>query len=483
MRNADPSIQRLVPSWPPIAILGVPFDNVTASEAVAGIEQMVASRHPHYLVTANVDFLVQAQTDVELRRILMEAHMVLCDGTPLVWASRILGNRLPERVAGSDLVPILLRVAARKGYRVFLLGATPEAVEEAAKRIQRDHPSLHLAGHYSPPFKMLLRMDHEEIKRRIHEAQPDLLFVAFGCPKAEKWISMHYRDLAVPVVIGVGATIDFLAGRVKRAPRWMQHGGLEWVYRMACEPRRLFKRYMKDLWVFGRRMAWQWWVLECRPWLLRQRSKKRTGRWWDVTHNVGRHCIMDLTGLSFVDSTDVGLLLKLQKKLHEDGRHFILVSVSPGVQRALESLRLKDHFDLAADKDGALRLIEERTSEQSALVAFCGAGDRHGLKWCGEITAANAGQFLHDTKEMMSRSAKHVPVEIDLSGARFIDSSGLTVMLRTQQWAWRQGTKLVFTGAQAPLRKVLRQATLEQLLLEKPELNGLTADFLSASQV
>ena len=123
----------LVSVWPrpSIAILGVPFDNITKAEAIQSIEQMVASRQPHYLVTPNVDFLVQAREDVELRRILFEAHLVLCDGTPLVWASRLLGNPLPERVAGADIVPLLIGVAEQKGYRLFLLGATPESSGQA----------------------------------------------------------------------------------------------------------------------------------------------------------------------------------------------------------------------------------------------------------------------------------------------------------------------------------------------------------------
>src|SRR5579872_1526195 len=114
---------------PPIAILGVLFDNVTMADAIGAIERMVASGQPHYLVTANVDFVVQAQDDVELRRILFDAHLVLCDGTPLVWASKLLGNPLPERVAGADLVPLLTRIAAQKKYRLFLLGATADAAE------------------------------------------------------------------------------------------------------------------------------------------------------------------------------------------------------------------------------------------------------------------------------------------------------------------------------------------------------------------
>src|SRR5436190_13600875 len=138
-------------SNPPIAILGVPFDNITTGETIEAIGRMVASGLPHYLVTANVDFLVQAQEDVELRRILFDAHLVLCDGTPLVWASRLLGNPLLERVAGADLVPLLLRIAAQRGYRLFLLGATPESAQRAVTNLYRQHPDLIIAGHYSPP--------------------------------------------------------------------------------------------------------------------------------------------------------------------------------------------------------------------------------------------------------------------------------------------------------------------------------------------
>jgi N-acetylglucosaminyldiphosphoundecaprenol N-acetyl-beta-D-mannosaminyltransferase len=479
MPNLDLKIQRLVPIRPPIAMLGVPFDNVTVAEAVTAIEQMVASRRPHYLVTANVDFLVQAQSDVELRHILTNAHLVLCDGTPLVWASRLLGNRLPERVAGSDLAPVLLKVAAQKQYRVFLLGATPDSVQQAASRLKRDQPSLLLAGCYSPPFSALLEMDHEEIKRRVREARPDLLLVAFGCPKAEKWIAMHYRELGVPVVVGVGATIDFLAGRVKRAPGWMQRGGMEWIFRMACEPRRLFRRYMKDLWVFGRKIVAQCLLLQCLPRLFQRRAKMLEGRWWDATGWIGGHCILDLSGLRFIDSTDLGLLLVLQKKLHALGRHFVLASPSRGVQRVLALMRLKDHFDIAPDLATAVRVIEERNVEESAMVTDR-ASDARGFAWQGEITAANAGEVWNHTRDLLAGAGRSRPMAIDLSHTRFIDSMGLKIMVRTQRWAWQRGTKIVFTGAQPAVREVLRMAKLDQLLLEKPELSGLIGDSFSA---
>jgi exopolysaccharide biosynthesis WecB/TagA/CpsF family protein/anti-anti-sigma factor len=478
MPKLDPKIQRLIPKRLPVAILGVPFDNVTLAEAVAGIEQMIASRQPNYLVTANVDFLVQAQSDVELRRILVEAHLVLCDGTPLVWASRLLGNRLPERVAGSDLVPVLLKVAADKGYRVFFLGATPDSVEQAASRLKSQHPSLILAGHYSPPFNALLQMDHKEIKRRVREARPDILLVAFGCPKAEKWIAMHYRELGVPVVAGVGATIDFLAGRVKRAPHWMRGAGMEWIFRLACEPRRLFRRYMRDLWAFSWRIAVQWWLLQGFPQLLQRASKFQVARWWDATTCVGPHCVLDLSGLRLMDSTDVGLLLVLQKKLHAAGRQLVLASASPGVRRVLALMGLKDYFEFAPNLAAAGSVIEARTLEESTRVT---PGEARGLSWQGEITAAHAAEFWNNTRDFLAKAGTRIPIAIDLSHARFIDSSGLTIMVRIQQWAWRHGTKLVFTGAPQEVRSMLREARLDQLLLEKPELSGLITDYLSVN--
>lgn len=254
------------------AILGIEFDRVTFLGAIERLEEMIESRRPHYVVTANVDFMVQARRDPELRRILNDAHLTLCDGTPLVWASRLLGNPLPERVAGSDLAPRLIGVAAKKNYRVFFLGASPEANAQAVARVRAQFPNLEI-GHYSPPFRPLPEMDHGEIRRRILAARPDLLFVAFGCPKAEKWMAMNYRALGVPVTIGVGGTIDFLAGRLKRAPGWMQRTGFEWVFRLAQEPRRLGKRYVTDLWRFGWAMTGELWRMK-----LRSRQKPVTSK-------------------------------------------------------------------------------------------------------------------------------------------------------------------------------------------------------------
>ncbi len=355
------------PQPAPIALLGVAFDNVTMREAVNRIEAMVTSREAHYVVTANVDFLVQARADQELRRIFLEASLVLCDGTPLVWASRLLGNPLPERVAGADLVPELIRVAAKKNYRLFCLGATEDSAAQAVAKMRAQFPGLEIS-HYSPPFRPLTETDQAEIFRRIRAAEPDLLFVAFGCPKAEKWIARHYLALGVPVVIGVGATIDFLAGRVKRAPVWIQRGGVEWIYRLCQEPRRLFKRYATDLWYFSGDIFRQWWQLTLRAgsalsgprssvvvfdptWqgvrvgeCLNRASIESEAAIWLSAAGADRDCLLELAGVKFMDSTGVALLIHLQKQLVAAGWQLVLRSPSAAVRRTLRLMRLENHF-------------------------------------------------------------------------------------------------------------------------------------------
>lgn len=367
----------------PIALLGVAFDNLTLRETVVRIEEMIASRRPHYVVTANVDFLAQARRDEELQHILLNAPLVLCDGTPLVWASRLFGNPLPERVAGADVVPELIRVSAKKSYRLFFLGATEAANTRAIARLRAQYPDLEI-GHYSPPFRPLHEMDNVEIFRRIRAAKPDLLFVAFGCPKAEKWLAMHHRELGVPVAIGVGATIDFLAGNVKRAPLWMQRGGVEWIYRLSQEPRRLFKRYATDLLYFGGAMVRQWWTMKLgfggRRTQARTSILQSNGAWqrvgavsclnretierdvvrWTEIAAANRHCLLELAGAKSMDSTGLAILLHVKKQLRLSGRQLILMSPSSEIRRALKAMRLENFFAVADDALQARTMIAAR---------------------------------------------------------------------------------------------------------------------------
>jgi len=171
---------------------------------------------------------------------------------PIVWASRWRTGRLPERVTGSDLIPALCELAERKGYRVFFLGGAPEVAKEAERRLREKHPNLQIVGVEAPPFRELTPEEHAELTARIRAANPDMLFVSFGQPKGELWLQQHCESLGVPVTAQVGATIDFLAGKVTRSPRWMQRTGLEWFYRFSREPKRLGSRYAGNIWFIMR---------------------------------------------------------------------------------------------------------------------------------------------------------------------------------------------------------------------------------------
>lgn len=470
----------------PIAILGVPFDHVTIHDAIDRIEAMIASRRAHYVVTANVDFLVQAHRDVELRRILLDADLVLCDGTPLVWASKWLGNALPERVAGSDLAPALIGKAAERGYRIFLLGAAQGVAAEATAKLKVQYPTLNIVGHYSPPFSDLLAMNHEEIISRVQATRPDILLVSFGCPKQEKWIAMHHRKLGVPVAIGVGATIDFLAGRVKRAPGWMRHTGTEWLYRLAQEPRRLYKRYAKDLVYFVPTLATQcvrlagarqlpsgpqemsfgssgWHGIDAGPHLTRKALEHDQATWAALQERNG-HFLINLSRVRSIDGTGVAFLIRWKKELQAQARHLVLLAPSPAVRRTLRTLNLTDHFltatDLAQAAQQAEALIAQPTVQR--------VGTTRSLAWCGEIIAANVEDvWAMTTDHIRAFVAAHATlIIVDLSRLRFIDSSGAALMLRVKKWAVSQHAEIIFSNPQPNVRNVLRLTRMDQLLLE-----------------
>lgn len=234
---------------PRVSLFGIEIDPLTMPEAVERTMSWIASPFSecHFIVTPNLDHIVRLQHDQGMQEAYKQASMVIADGWPVVTASRILRRPLPERVAGSDLVPALLSRGKSAGMSVFLLGAMPGVGQVAAERIQRDWPGIRIAGTHSPP----LGFEKDEaacarILAIIDQAQPDLLVVGFGCPKQELWLSRFAPQLNAKVAIAAGATIDFLAGKQVRAPRWMQQANLEWMYRMLRDPRRLASRYWND---------------------------------------------------------------------------------------------------------------------------------------------------------------------------------------------------------------------------------------------
>src|ERR1035438_7714124 len=230
----------------PIGVLGLPLDSLTAGEAVEAIEDLILSGGTHQVATANLDFWLNSLADQHLHRIIAGCSLVLPDGMPLVWASKLLGCPLRERVTGVDLVPRLAELSARKGYGIFLLGGKEHVAARTARLLERNYPGVRIADTYAPTEEDMARLDQSDILSRIHAAKPDILLVALGNPKQEKWIWMHRKRLGVPVAMGVGGSFEILVGDVRRAPKWVQRVGLEWAMRLVQEPSRLGPRYFRD---------------------------------------------------------------------------------------------------------------------------------------------------------------------------------------------------------------------------------------------
>lgn len=386
--NANPITRR---PWadklpPPIVMMGVPLDQLDTAKALEIVGEMIGSRTPHILATANVDFLAQVQTDETLRSILVDADLIVCDGTPLIWISKWLGAPLPERVAGSDLVPMLLDMAQKHGHRVYFLGGRQDVINTAQQRIQQRWPQLQIAGMESPPFAPLEQMDHDGICHRIRESRTDLLFVCFGCPKQEKWMAMNMHKTGASVGMGVGATIDFLAGTMKRAPLWMRRCGLEWLFRCIQEPKRLARRYLNDIFIVGPGLIKQ----VVKMGLRKQREKsaciEKKSRQNQIQQNTtktpdipvislperldalsardpslwsaitGKSIILDASQTTFLDSTGTGKLVRFARTCRENGGHCILMAAGPGVLTPLELMKLRSMFTEAATIEDALTI-------------------------------------------------------------------------------------------------------------------------------
>lgn len=226
---------------PTVQLGGVAVHALTEQEAI----DLIIKGRGGWVVTPNVDILRQAAEDVEIARLVADATLVLADGMPLLWASRLKGRPLPERVAGSTLIYGLCAAAARRDQSIFLLGAAPGVAQRAATQLRCLNPDLRVVGCHCPPLGFEERPDElRTIEAALWEACPDIVIVALGTPKQERLISRLHGVMSDAWFIGAGATLSFVAGATPRAPVWLQRAGLEWLHRLCHEPRRLFWRYV-----------------------------------------------------------------------------------------------------------------------------------------------------------------------------------------------------------------------------------------------
>lgn len=227
--------------------MNIEIDNLTMQETLETIDRLIQERNNAYVVTPNVDHIVQLETNEELQDVYANASLILTDGKPLLWIAKWYGTPIKEKISGSDLFPLLCEMSARKGYTMFFLGAAEGIAAKCAENLVQRYKGLKVVGTYSPPYgfeKDFAEID--KIKQMIRNTSPDILNVGLGCPKQEKFMYYYCKELGVPISLGLGASFDFEAGNIKRAPKWMADHGLEWLFRITQDPKRLTKRYLID---------------------------------------------------------------------------------------------------------------------------------------------------------------------------------------------------------------------------------------------
>ena len=236
-----------------IKFMNTEIDNLTMQEALEAIDKLIQEDKSAYVVTPNVDHIVQLETNRELQDVYANASLILTDGKPLLWIAKWYGTPIKEKISGSDLFPLLCKMAAEKEYKMFFLGAAEGVAAKAAENLSKRYKELQVIGTYSPPYGFEKdQTEMEKIKMMIRNANPDILIVGLGCPKQEKFIYYNREELGVPISLGLGASFDFEAGNIKRAPKWMADHGLEWLFRITQDPKRMAKRYLvDDLKIFG----------------------------------------------------------------------------------------------------------------------------------------------------------------------------------------------------------------------------------------
>lgn len=502
-----------------LVVLGVPIDNLTMDEALARCDEFItdgrATGRTYQIATVNADFVVNSLHDPELQRILQEADMSTADGMPLVWGSRLLGGALPGRVTGADMVPALARRAAAKGYSIFFLGARPGVAAKAAAILQQRNPGLKVAGVYSPPPASIFEMDRTSLDL-IKQAQPDILLVAFGNPKQEKWIRMHAPELPVPLAVGIGGTLDMIVGVTRRAPPWMQKVGLEWLYRMAQEPRRLFKRYLHDFAYFGYFFLQQWWAMrrgtaismvpldapnepevqplapvappepepeapapppaptepaptEPAPSPPSLRVLNPQGR-IDVTNSrqfadsirlaLEEHpyLAVSLKAVTFLDSTALGTLVALSNQARSANGALYLIEVPAPITRLITLVRLNNFFELL--DDAASAEARRREGDQSTKPLATSEG------WVVAkaprlFDAETAPSFVEHCSSRIDGATHMI---IDLQETIFLASAGMAALLKLDRTLRERGGLLRITGCSPEVSRTLKLVRLDSVL-------------------
>jgi N-acetylglucosaminyldiphosphoundecaprenol N-acetyl-beta-D-mannosaminyltransferase len=484
-----------------VVILGLPFHNVSFADTVEWVRQRVRSRRPAYIATVNMDFVTQAWRDPELQRILLEADLVVADGIPIVWLSRLLGHPLKDRVTGSDLVPMFAELAARERFSLFGLGGAPGVAEKAMAILVERYPGFRIAGCHSPPKADILDMDNAGILARIESAAPDILLVAFGAPKQEKWVNLHIRRWDVPVSIGIGGSLDFIAGAQRRAPRWVQRLALEWLWRMLSNPRRLFRRYIANIaFLFAAvfRLLWLRWgpVPSSAKRAATPEDSAAAGeagaRWVAFPTSAtacemavfraaceadaDRPLVVDMGGREWLDIRDLGKLLDLNRRCRSEHRGLCILAPSPRLAHMLRYVRLDRYLHVAHDMAAALCMLRSTNETRPDGGVKIDPDRRLCVALPAELTAANVAGVRAGVEAAWNKTAEGgevTGVTVDASGAAFLDSAGLGFLVALRKKALPLPGGFRCAGFRGNARQTLAIARMENLFAaDAPGIGG-----------
>lgn len=477
-----------MPQEPPLTVLlGLPFHDLTLTETLDYCGKAMQDGQSRFLVTANVDFTTQAYDDPDLRKIVFFADRVVCDGMPLVWLSRVLGYPLRERVAGSDLVPKLLEICGTRGHAVYFFGSDLATLEEAKGIVEARYAGLKVVGVDSPPMGAVIEWDNEALCARMRASGAQLLLVCLGCPKQERWIWAHHRETGIPLSIGVGASLDFITGKQKRAPRWMQKTGLEWFWRMSGSPSRLVTRYGKDL-VFLVKAALQQagaqrrrkdlgGTIHAHQAMAPRQDAPHTRIEWrgeleksglagaPVPAQVTSPVLLDASGVTFIDSAGLGRLALLVRLCRTAGQVLVAVRPAAAFRTAVTSVRMDSLFPMLDSEAEALAWV---AAHQASGGVHQMTAD--GVAWVSFNRALDA--LYHD--EMMAileaaisnQSAEVRSLVVDLREVGFIDSRAVGGLIRAWKAMSAKGGTLFLAGAKPAVREILGLLRLDKVLTE-----------------
>jgi N-acetylglucosaminyldiphosphoundecaprenol N-acetyl-beta-D-mannosaminyltransferase len=494
-----------------IMILGIPIDNLSVDEAVETIALLAGEYRSNgicrHVATVNVDFLVNTFSwnpfgvrHPELLHILRRADLVTADGMPIVWLSRLLGTPLRERVTGADLVPLIARLAAERGLSVYFLGGMKDAAVQAADMLCRRFPGMTVAGVDSPfvhtQGEELADFDEQDrpVLDRIQAADPDILLIAFGNPKQEVWFDRNRTKIRAGVSIGIGGTFEFITGGVSRAPVWMQKSGLEWIYRMVQEPRRLVKRYAIGLVKFSfLALPVVMHTLYCRM-RVRRRHTKRTvslahatvqkampaarnapillpefidaaftsssaaEKWRELIFE--RHnAVLDFSDVRFIDSTGLGFIFSIARQLETHGKTYVCTGIRPEIRRVFHITKtwdlIKSHI---SDKPQG---IQEQSTP--AFLWWLVTLDRSCavLELSGTFDASQTDSL--DINKIQNGAGPR-DIVVHLKQLSFCDSSGIAFFLKLQRAQALQGRRVVLCNAGPVVQQMLHVTRLERII-------------------